>query len=41
VEVALVKGNFSSPKLFELALTMCLLEMQEGAKIIVSHVSGE
>jgi hypothetical protein len=41
VEAALVKGNSSSPKLFELVLAVRLLEMQEGAKIIVSHVSGE
>jgi hypothetical protein len=39
VEAALAKGNSSSPKLFELVLKIRLLEMQEGAKIIVSHVS--
>jgi hypothetical protein len=41
VELALLKGNLSSPKLFKLALTVRRLEMQEGAKIIISHVSGE
>jgi hypothetical protein len=41
VEAALVKGNSSSSKLFELALTMRQLEMQHGAKIHVCHVSGE
>jgi hypothetical protein len=41
VESALVKGNSSSKKLFELVLEVRRLEMQEGAKIIVSHVSGE
>jgi hypothetical protein len=41
VEAALVKGNSTSPKLFELVLAVRLLEMQEEAKIIVSHISGE
>jgi hypothetical protein len=41
VESALVKGNSSSPKLFELVLAVQLLEMQEGARIIMSHVLGE
>jgi hypothetical protein len=41
VESALVKGNSTSPKLFELVLTVCRLEMHKGAKIIVSHVLGE
>jgi predicted transcriptional regulator len=41
VEASSVKGSSSSEKLFNLALEVCLLEMQEGAKIVVSHVSGE
>jgi hypothetical protein len=36
-----LKGNSTSPKLFELVLTVCRLEMHKGAKIIVSHVLGE
>jgi hypothetical protein len=41
VESALVKGNSSSRKLFELVLRVRVLEMREGAHIVVSHVSGE
>jgi hypothetical protein len=41
VEASLIKGNSSSKKLFNLTLEVCLLEMLEGAKIVVSHVSGE
>jgi hypothetical protein len=41
VESALVKGNSSSEKLFELTLEVRKIEMQQGARIIVSHVSGE
>jgi hypothetical protein len=41
VASVLAKGNSSSPKLFKLVLKICLLEMQEGAKIIVSHILGE
>jgi hypothetical protein len=42
VEAALVKGNSSSEKLFELTLEVWKLEMQEGACIIVVfHGSGE
>jgi hypothetical protein len=41
VEAALVKGNSSSRKLFELVLRVRCLEMREGAHIVVSHVSGE
>jgi hypothetical protein len=41
VESSLVKGNSSSEKLFNLTLEVRLLEMREGAKIVVSHVSGE
>jgi hypothetical protein len=41
VEAALVEGNSTSPKLFKLVLAVHLLEMQEGAKIIMSHVLGE
>jgi hypothetical protein len=40
-EAALVKGNSSSEKLFKLALEVRVLAMREGAKVIVSHVSGE
>jgi hypothetical protein len=41
VEAALVKGNSSSKKLFDLVLEVRRLEMHEGAQIVVSHVSGE
>jgi hypothetical protein len=41
VESALVKGNSSSKKLFELVLEVRCLAMREGARIVVSHVSGE
>jgi hypothetical protein len=41
VESALVKGNSSSEKLFELALEVRKLEMKHRAKVIVSHVAGE
>jgi hypothetical protein len=41
VESALVKGNSSSEKLFELTLEVRQIEMREGAKVLVSHVSGE
>ena len=41
VESAIVKGNSSSEKLFELTLEVRKLEMQQGAKVVISHVSGE
>jgi hypothetical protein len=41
VEAALVKGNSSSEKLFELTLEVRRLEMKHRAKVIVSHVAGE
>ena len=41
VESAIVKGNSSSEKLFELTLEVRQLEMEQGAKVVVSHVAGE
>jgi hypothetical protein len=41
VEAALYKGNSSSKKLFELVLRVRSLEMKEGVRISVSHVSGD
>jgi hypothetical protein len=41
VESATVKGNSSSEKLFELTLEVQVIEMQNRAKFVVSHVLGE
>jgi hypothetical protein len=41
IESALVKGNSSSEKLFELTLEVRQIELQEGARVLVSHISGE
>jgi hypothetical protein len=41
VESAIVKGNSSSEKLFELSLEVRVIEMKYRCKAIVSHVSGE
>jgi hypothetical protein len=41
VELAIVKGNCSSTKLFKLTLAVQCLEMEQGAHVVVSHVSGE
>jgi hypothetical protein len=41
VKSALVKGNSSSEKLFELTLEVRKLEMKYRCKIVVSHVAGE
>jgi hypothetical protein len=41
VEAALHKGNSLSKKLFDLTLEVRRLEMQEGARILVSHISSE
>jgi hypothetical protein len=41
IESAIVKGNSSSEKLFILLLVVRKIKMQQGAKVVVSHVSGE
>jgi hypothetical protein len=41
MESALVKGNSSSQKLFDLVLEVRHLKMQKGMQIIVSHILGE
>jgi hypothetical protein len=41
VESALYKGNSSNQKLFELVVRVRKLEMNQSARILVSHVSGK
>jgi hypothetical protein len=41
VECAIVKGNSSSKKLYELALEVWTIKMHKGKNAMVSHVSGE
>jgi hypothetical protein len=41
VECAIVKGNSSSEKLYELALEVRVIEMRNNAKVMVSHISGD
>jgi hypothetical protein len=41
VESAIVKGNPMSEKLFALALEVQQIEMQAGARLVISHVSGK
>jgi hypothetical protein len=41
IATALVKDNSSSEKLFELTLEVQKIEMQEGVRVLVSHVSGK
>ena len=41
VEACLYKGNSSSPKLFDLVVRLKLVEVKQGVKVFVSHVSGK
>jgi hypothetical protein len=41
VESAIVKGNSTSEKRFALALEVRQIEMRAGARLVISHVSGE
>ena len=41
VEGCLYKGNSLSEKLFDLVVRLKALEMQTGARIIVTHVLGK
>jgi hypothetical protein len=41
VECAIVKGNSSSEKLYELALEVRVIEMRNHAKVMVSHIAGD
>ena len=41
VEACLYKGNSSSPKLFDLVVRLKLVEVKQGVKVLVTHVSGK
>jgi hypothetical protein len=41
IGAALVKGNLSSEKMFDLTLEVEQIELREGSSILVSHVLGE
>jgi hypothetical protein len=41
VECAIVKGNSSSEKLYELALEVRCIEMRNNAKMMISHIAGD
>ena len=41
VESCIYKGNYSSPKLFELILRLKTLELRTGSRFMVSHVAGD